>query len=400
VSVATSFVELASISTLAPRERVIETLKEWILTGQLTRGKPLPSERVLAGALGVSRVTVRAALKELFDDGLLTPPAPGEPRRVSDSAASGAAHLMNHTIAMLSEAQPIPETADLPSGWDTFTDRRASQAFGSRGYHVLSLNSQRLVDDGLEQLLSFRPMGLLASHDCGESRDGQRIIEACATHGVPVVISGDSPLLTNYDRVEADHEQGSYELTRWLLARGRRRILRLWRFPSEHEWLNRRDAGFERAMQEAGIDPMPAVRTVDMSTRTADRQEFGHMVRSVAGYLVEHLTGPNPVDAIITATDPHAYQVAGACRLFGKVPNIDVLIAGFDNTWRYEVSRQFEPVGPAVTVDKRNDLIGDALARLLLQRIAGELPPQPQRVLVPTELVEVESFPGQGTEQI
>jgi DNA-binding LacI/PurR family transcriptional regulator len=384
-----SVLDLAENAHLAPRERVIETLKDWIDSGQLAPGKSLPSERALASSLNVSRVTVRAALKELFDDGLLTPAAPGGPRRVSPAVPMRTSHLMEHAIAMLSDAQPLPPGAALLRGWDSFTHWQAGRSFERAGFHVLNLNSGRLLEGGLKALLAQRPRGLLASHDAGESALGRRVIDACAKRGVAVVVNGDSPQLAQYDRAEADHEQGAYDLTRWLLARGRRRVLCFWRFPQEHEWLRRRAAGYERAMREAGLEPLPVLRTAEFSSRTNDREEFGHMVRTVAGYLVEHLTGPNSVDAIMTATDPHAYQVAAACRLFGRRPNVDLLIAGFDNTWRDEPARPFESVGPIVSADKRNDLIGETLARLLLDRIAGKLPTVPQRVLVPCEVVEV-----------
>lgn len=52
-------------------QRVQSTLREAIQAGSFARGGGLPPERELADALGISRVTVRNAVKGLVDEGLL-----------------------------------------------------------------------------------------------------------------------------------------------------------------------------------------------------------------------------------------------------------------------------------------------------------------------------------------
>lgn len=51
--------------------RIRESLREQILSGELTRGEKLPAEDDLAARFGVSRMTVRQGISELIDDGLL-----------------------------------------------------------------------------------------------------------------------------------------------------------------------------------------------------------------------------------------------------------------------------------------------------------------------------------------
>jgi DNA-binding LacI/PurR family transcriptional regulator len=387
----TAFEEIEGDLHLSPRERVVDAVREWVRSGDV-RGKSLPSERTLAETLDVSRVTVRAALKQLMAEGVVLPSSQGTRRQTVGADRPRSQSLLHHTIAVLSESRPVDESLALLTGWDTFTVRHASKTFEQHGYHVLNLNVKRLADEGLEDLLANRPAGLLAAHDACESPLGQEVLASCADRGIPIIASRDLPALAAYDVIEADHEQGSYELTRWLIAHGRRRILRFWRFPQEHEWLRRRNLGYERAIREAGLDPLPIVRTTHLSTLTADREEFSHMARTVAGYLIEYLSGPGRVDAVMTATDPHAFQVAAACRLFGAKPNEDVWIAGFDNTWQQELSREFEPVGPMITADKQNAVIGESLASLLLDRISGRVPAIPQKRLIEPQLIVVSEF--------
>ena len=50
------------------------------------------------------------------------------------------------------------------------------------------------------------------------------------------------------------------------------------------------------------------------------------------------------------------------------------------------VERRFEEAGPVATVDKRNDVAGEAMVKLLRDRIEGRLPKAPQRVVIEPEL--------------
>ena len=53
-------------------EQVYDQLRDWIMRGELSRGTRLPSEAVLAREFGVSRGTVREALRHLQQEGLVT----------------------------------------------------------------------------------------------------------------------------------------------------------------------------------------------------------------------------------------------------------------------------------------------------------------------------------------
>lgn len=54
-----------------PRQQVEDQIREAISSGALTSGQKLPSEAVLALNFGVSRTTVREALRSLVTDGLI-----------------------------------------------------------------------------------------------------------------------------------------------------------------------------------------------------------------------------------------------------------------------------------------------------------------------------------------
>lgn len=62
----------AKSAQLAPYERVKQHILQRIQNGEWTAGMQLPSEPELVESLGVSRMTVHRALRELSSDGLLS----------------------------------------------------------------------------------------------------------------------------------------------------------------------------------------------------------------------------------------------------------------------------------------------------------------------------------------
>ena len=60
------------VPVLRPRQQVEKQLRDAIFSGQFGQGDKLPSETDLAESLGVSRATVREALRSLAEGGLIT----------------------------------------------------------------------------------------------------------------------------------------------------------------------------------------------------------------------------------------------------------------------------------------------------------------------------------------
>jgi hypothetical protein len=65
--------------------------------------------------------------------------------------------------------------------------------------------------------------------------------------------------------------------------------------------------------------------------------------------------------------------------------------------WDDMETRQWEPLGPVATVDKKNLAIGAELMALLKERMSGQLFEQGQRRLVTPELIiRPSAYPGSG----
>lgn len=71
----------------SPQE-IADTLRERIRSGELRAGDRLPTQAELAEEFGVERGTVRQALRELQEDGLLTNVSKGSPPRIAEPVSA------------------------------------------------------------------------------------------------------------------------------------------------------------------------------------------------------------------------------------------------------------------------------------------------------------------------
>lgn len=71
--------QLEPVQPVRAYERIVEQIEDLVVRGRLKPGQRLPSERELTAQLGVSRSTVREALRVLESDGVLRSRA-GDPR--------------------------------------------------------------------------------------------------------------------------------------------------------------------------------------------------------------------------------------------------------------------------------------------------------------------------------
>ena len=382
----------------APRSVTVRRLKEWVDSGVLVRGMPLPSERALSTRLAVSRETVRRALEVLIHDGVIKTIGPRTrlvaSRPVStDTLGRG---VMAHSIAVLAPSiKPEEIRHKHQPGWLFSFINGAHAEISDQGYNLISVHPGRVTDADLRRVITGCPTGVVCPEVVNYALAArQNWLQSLTSAGIPIVAYGNSPDVQSYDRVASDHDEGAYQLTQWLIARGCRRPAMFFSNEPHTYWVRGRRAGYERAMNEAGLTPLETI-TFTQFEATRDREErFEKSRRQMVGYLVEHLqprAGGQPVDALLLESDGLAFPVAAACRLLGRKPGSDLLLAGYDNyAIDLEWERQQEPVGPSVTMDKRNSEMGREMVRLLLDRCQGRLPVGPQVRLVAPKLIPLD----------
>ena len=384
MSTLASFEPISALGSPSPDRLAIE-LQRMITTGKLKPGDRFPSERAIADRLNVSRLCVRQALGDVEALGLIE----FENARVRRVAMPKRRSIQNQTVAVLAQESRFDPQKIRSAGWDSYAEIMAAAYVQQKGYHALTMNYRSLDALGVQELIDQCPAGVLATHFCCEYEDGRALMHRLQDAGLPVVAMGSYSYLHGFDRVGSDHAAGSAMLTRWLIERGCRNILRLWRVPGRHEWIDQRNAGHESAMLDAGLTVTPPIRSRPATTAESDEINFEETVCSVLGHLYGSLQGGQPVDAVMVATDMHVPPVAEALRRLGKNPGRDVLIAGYDNTCATDRRLLGARDLPAVTCDKRNADLAALHADLLLERIAGDLPAAPQSRLTEPELVVV-----------
>ncbi|ASY65564.1 hypothetical protein SJ05684_b45820 (plasmid) [Sinorhizobium sojae CCBAU 05684] len=179
------------------------------------------------------------------------------------------------------------------------------------------------------------------------------------------------------DRVTSlvpDEVGAAQEITGYLIDAGRRNIVFI-NLPGLLAG-ELREAGFRRAMTEAGLDSgcarvLPAVRRGVYSDRAPSL---------VLSHVTELMGGPNPPDAILCGNDRVAMEVYAALRRVGAEIPDDVAVASFDN--QVDIASRLDP--PLTTMALPHRAMGRQAAGILL---SGDPSPGEVRKL-PFQLVE------------
>lgn len=367
-------------------DSLYESLRSNIRSGRWRPGSRLPSESVLADELGTSRTTLRIALRRLEVGGLVAS-RQGSGRTVLPVTGQ-ATGMMGKTIALLTNLAG-PPSAFGRGPFESAIDAGVHDAVAQRGLHLLNLNipAGGVADDEIEMILHNPPRGLVVTHPELAGPSIVQRLQRLRGAGVALVVHGDAEEFRGYDRVVSDHAEGCAQLTNWLIEQGSRRIMRLWGLDSPRYWLNMRDEGHERAMADAGLVALPAVVVHGAVACTEDPVTFHTRVRQFAGFLIEHLRGPERPDAVIATNDPDAIVTAAACRLLGIDPVRDIRIVGYDANSALTKEYRFEPFTPAATVNKLNENTGQMLVRTLMDRIEGKQPAEAVRSVTNPSLI-------------
>ena len=180
---------------------------------------------------------------------------------------------------------------------------------------------------------------------------------------------GDKPLSLAASQILPDRFQAGLEMTRYLIARGRRRIAFLGVSSQEEQ----RFRGYCRALNEAGIPFRP-----ELAVPGRDSLNSGYeMMRSV-------LAGSPDTDGVFAHNDEIAI---GAMRAAGEagysIPG-RLSLAGFDNI---ETGRYLHPA--LTTVDQPRETIAELLAEELLASMNDSA--RHRLVTVPCRLIIRES---------
>ncbi|WP_165362767.1 LacI family DNA-binding transcriptional regulator [Promicromonospora panici] len=222
----------------------------------------------------------------------------------------------------------------------------------------------RLLSRRVDAMLAA-PLGL-AESALAEVRDAE----------IPFVTLGQEPP-GGGDYVHTDDVSGIRELTEHLISRGRRRIAFLGGDESAPPTQERLE-GYRTALKAAGLPARDDHVVFETFTRQGGRDG--------AATLLDRADGADRPDAIVAANDLIAIGVLDAARARAlRVPD-DLAVTGYDDI---DAASLVNP--PLTTVENPAREIGRACARLLLDRLDGEVTEVTRSIGLPHRLVIRES---------
>ncbi|ONI86496.1 LacI family transcriptional regulator [Actinosynnema sp. ALI-1.44] len=278
--------------------------------------------------------------------------------------AVGLAKGRTQTVGMLVPGLTWPWVGDVLQG--------VADVLEAQGYGLL-LNT---MNRGAESLTQF------AKHVSANAFDGLLLIEPPDTlsyisglheSGFPMVMIDDRGHHPEFPSVATSNREGAASAAHHLLANGRTNLAVI-TGPTEFGCTRDRTEGFRSTVDGYGRK-LPASLVLE-----------GDFTREGGKEAVQSLVDSDvPVDAVFAQNDLMAVGVLDALRAAGRTVPDDVAVIGFDDI---PIASHTQPA--LTTVRQPSREMGEAAARMLLSRLAGEtLSQQPE--IIPTSLVIRES---------
>ncbi|TDD65408.1 LacI family transcriptional regulator [Jiangella aurantiaca] len=222
----------------------------------------------------------------------------------------------------------------------------------------------------IEQMVARRVDGIGLSSYLHRGRPFEAAVEA----GIPVVLLGSHAPEPGVDAVGPDDVGGGRRAVQYLLERDRRRIGFI-TGPQGEGPAASRVSGYLAALRDAAVPAADDLVVRADFSREGGREGMRRLLDLAA-----------PPDAVICTNDVVAIGALDVLReLSVRVPQ-DVAVVGFDDI---EAATLVSPALTTIANPARQ--IGQAVARILLQRMAEDEPQPPQAIAFGTHLIQRES---------
>jgi LacI family transcriptional regulator len=280
--------------------------------------------------------------------------------------AVGLAKGRTQTVGMLVPGLTWPWMGDVLQG--------VADVLEAMGYGLL-LNTMNRGADSLTQFARHVSSNAFDGLLLVEPPDSLEYITTLHESGLPVVMIDDRGRHRGFASVATSNREGAADAAHHLLNAGRRNLA-IVTGPAEFGCTRDRTDGFRDVMAGAGIRLDPDMLVEGDFTRDGGRAVFQPIVASGVA-----------LDGVFAQNDLMAVGVLDALRESGRSVPDDVAVVGFDDI---PIAAHTQP--SLTTVRQPSREMGEAAARMLLSRLAGEeLPEAP--LIVPTSLVVRESAP-------
>lgn len=367
-------------------------VRDWLLghisTEQLGPGDRIPSERVLADALKLSRPTIARAVAELVERGVLM----REQRSGTfvGKRAEPTRQLNVRTIGIMmpwvTQDDDGKITASVSHDIIHLPHRRESMhleimhgalsVLNQHGCRFLILANNDIQDGTqvLGRLSEEKLDGLLAIPQ--DAFANELLYEATQNTGTALVFIDRYCPNVKADRVVTDNLSGAKAAVKSLIDKGHRRIAMFTDFGAATS-VQERQQGYREALEEAGLQYDEDIVCGPQIAR------FGWWRLDFA---LEHCRSlPQPVTAVFCMNDTSVLATLDAAIGLGVSIPHDLEVAGFfDDHVTHEIGAHFT----RVRQDTRR--MGRIAAEMLMERISGTAPDELRHIVIPAQLIPAE----------
>ncbi len=328
----------------------------------------------IADQLGISTATVSLALRD-------SPLVAEETRAKVKQTAEEIGYIYNRSAASLRTARSQivgvavhdilnPYFAEVFSALEDVLEEQGQMIFICN--HRDDVKRQRAF---VNTLLQHRADGLILCPSVGTSAEE---INRLVDQGIPVTLVAREVPGVWAPCVRGDDLAGTYQITKHLIKQGHKDIAMVGgrRGSSTGRY---RNAGWRKALEEAGIDPASQLDLPELMTQADGRAAVPKILEA------EH----RPT-AIVGFNDLVALGMMTTFRRAGIEPGPDMAITGYD-----DIDGADARTPALTTVSAQPDKIGRLAALTLLRQIAGDRVPNTPIVIEPDVRIR-ESSPPPG----
>ncbi|SFG19527.1 GntR family transcriptional regulator, arabinose operon transcriptional repressor [Lachnospiraceae bacterium C7] len=329
--------------------RLMDDIKIKIKQKKYTAGMKLPSENDFANEYGISRQTVRKALKALADEGFV---------HAEHGKGTFVSELARHTKTSKNIAIVTTYLSDyifprVIQGID--------RVFTENGYSIIlktTRNSATAEARCIEELLSKDIDGMIIEPSKSQIYCKHiSLFEQMDEYDIPYVfIQGYFDELRKKPCVIMNDIKGGYLITKYLISQGCKNIYGI--FKADDVQGKNRHKGYVLALQEADIlyDPDKVIWFHTEDREIKPRESISELIRKEVA-----------IDSVVCYNDQIAVEVIRTFQVHGiNVPK-DVSVTGFDNSMLAKNN-----IIPITTVSHPQELLGQNAAELMLKLIRKE----------------------------
>jgi DNA-binding LacI/PurR family transcriptional regulator len=357
-------------------QAIYQDLLNRMVRGDLAGKTSLPTEEVLAGCYQCSRPTLRKALKELKQAGVITSVRGSgayiNPQQDTETEKTG--DLFGIIFPNLGPGYFFdPLCNQLAHYAASRGDSIVWSGYVSPKSETLKLDIMQICERYIAQRIAGIFFAPFEYHHRGNLIN-REIVTFISSVGIPVVLIDANieayPAVNDFDLVSMDHIQASYILTEHIIKQGFKRIFFL-APPDSHHTIKLRLMGYHEALIDHQRTPEA------LAELPVDNLEL------VSGFI-----SANKPDAVVCSNDFTAMNFINAVEKLGlKVPG-DIAVAGFDH-----LSKVIPFSRHITSIEQPIDAITQTALELMLNRIAYPQRPVSRITFPGTLIIEATTLP-------